>query len=328
MARTAVGLAAASALAAAFVWKDAGKRSGPVAHSGGYLASCNDEAAALFGHLPCYARHVAENARLAQHISRSDAAFLALLDFLPSAPPSAAAVEAAASTTDWSAFFSTVRPQYAQAVQTQECGCLPPHCRVATEFLSRSVTAAAALHRLGLGRQRSRRLRVHVLGAARMECVDPNRIFHELGCLFPNTELTVALVGPHATPSSVPEEVPHEPSHPKPHPAVLIERFVGPHHEYPLRDAADLVVAFHPGLQLYPEWIPTLQHLISCRIPTVITAFTATDMEANANFLLEANSRFPKPKVLWGPEPNAFHSLCALPPVVSNSHWMAFRGAA
>eukprot|EP00667_Euglena_gracilis_P014534 EG_transcript_15063 len=326
MARAAVGIAAASALAAAaFAWREVRGPGRAVAHSGGYLASCNDEAAAIFGHLPCYERHVSENARLAQQISRSDDAFRALLDFLPRAALTAEAVEASASTPDWPAFFTKVRPQYAQAAQTQECGCLPPHCRVATEFLSRSLTTAAAVHRLGLGRRRPRRLRIHVLGAARMECVAPEMIFHELECLFPNTELTIALVGPHVIPSA---EIPRGPDASPPTAGIRIERFVGPHHEYPQRDAADLAVAFHSGLQLYPEWVPTLQHLIARNIPTVITAFTATDMESNAAFLRGPTAGFPQPRVLWGPESNAFHSLCALPPVVSNSHWMAFRGAA
>ena len=34
-----------------------------------------------------------------------------------------------------------------------------------------------------------------------------------------------------------------------------------------------------------------------------------------------------KPRVVFGPEVNRFHSLCPLPPVVTNCYWLGFKGA-
>lgn len=57
---------------------------------------------------------------------------------LPSAPLEPEGLEAVAAMRNWEDYFTIIRPRFAALVQ--ECGCLPPHSRVLTEFLSRSLT--------------------------------------------------------------------------------------------------------------------------------------------------------------------------------------------
>ena len=290
----------------------------PILSPDGPLVACNDEAHALFGHLPCYRRHLRENATITHDVARSDAALADLIAMLPAAALPPEALAAARAMRGWPDYFEDVRPRFRRL--RQDCGCLYPNSRVLTDYLSRPLTAYAALQRLGIAR---RRLDLHVVGASRAETLQAPRLFAELAHLLPDTDLHVALVGPDVTP---PADAGCDAGAPA---QVHLQYLPGPYHEVAPRRRPDLVVIYHSGLHLYPEWGATLQALIRQRVPTVITAFNETDMRRNYEFLTGAGGGpVPRPHVVFGPEVNPFHSLSYVPPVVSNAYWLAFQGPA
>jgi hypothetical protein len=300
-------------------------------HSSSSRVYQTDEAASLFGKKPCYKSHIGENAEAAVQASRDDSFLEKIMHRLPETPLSKDAEAVALTMKTWDEYLHLVRPRY--GLLCTECGCLPPSYRVLSEFLSRSLTIFQALKAFNLCSPKTCKSQytIHIVGAYRFEASYPHSIFAELPYLLPKSSFHIDIIGPDCVPdtvfcsnqhrgSSYPQQIHHSER-------LTVTWHPCNYHECKFQTRPDLVVAFHAGLHEYPaDWLPTLETLISSKIPTVITAFHRTDMLLNCEALQSVKLKR-LPKLIFGPSVNDFHSLCPLPPVVSNSYWLGFKGS-
>lgn len=233
-----------------------------------------------------------------------------------------------AGPSDWLGFLREFHPD-------EVCGDADESITRLSPKYSRSLTIWSALQRLGLlERVGDSPLTLHIVGADMQEggTVDATfAVFEPLCQLLGRAgcrQATLVLCGPNLAPRLLGSEHTRDVGEVR----LAIAYRGGLYHDMWVDGGApgvlrpDAAFCFNAGVWGYPQWVPTLELLVSeLRVPVVVTAYNSTEAEDDADVFAELS----KPcAVAWGPQANPFgsHHVCeskAVPGLLKaeNSFW-------